>query len=140
MNNLLNIQISKKDKEIHYECDIERFENILAKLAIGHVAYEFDYIDIDCEMLMWYDWSFNLSNNEIQEFNAIPTLDIMPEVGSRSSSKIAMGISENGKLVYFFEWVHVENGMYRYLVYFDENNNVSVKIAICDLLFCIVKF
>ena len=140
LKDLLDSQINIVDQKIHFSFDKGKFENVIIKLAKGHAGFEFDHIDLDGVPTLWYDWKFNLDENEIGNFNRIPSLDIMPEAGARVSNRIVVGTNpENGESIIFLDWVDVQQGIYRYLVYFDEDYNISVKICICELLFCIIK-
>src|SRR5699024_6702753 len=108
--------------------------------AKGQASLELDHVDLDEVPTLWYARRFNLDENEIGNFNRIPSLDIMREAAARVSSRIVVATNpEDAASIMFSDWVDVEHGLNRYLVYFDEDYNISVKISICELLFCIIK-
>jgi len=141
LKELLDSQINTVEQEIYYSFDKDKFQNIIIKLAKGHAGFEFDYVDVDGVTTLWYDWKFNLNAKQIESFNMIPSVDIMPEVGSRVFNRIESGLNfQNGESSIYLNWIDVQKGIYRYLVYFDEDHNISVKISICEFLFCIISF
>lgn len=83
---------------------------------------------------VWYDFVFNMSQNDIEEFNNIPVYSLYPEVGSRG-----MYVIQNlsaGDAQTFARWIDVQNGQYRYQVSYDNNGSIVVKIVIFEFLYC----
>ena len=89
----MDSQINTVEQEIYYSFDKDKFQNIIIKLAKGHAGFEFDYVDVDGVTTLWYDWKFNLNAKQIESFNMIPSVDIMPEVGSRVVNRIESGLN-----------------------------------------------
>lgn len=141
LKELLDSQIAIVDDKIHFYFDKDRFENIIIKLAKGLAAYDFDYLALDSEPTLEYGWSFDLDDNDIEKFNNIPPLEIISEAGSRVLNRIIVASNPiDGETILFLDWEEVQEGMYRYLVAFDEDSNIIVKLSICELLFCVIKF
>lgn len=138
---LIREQIKEESNQINFYYDEKRFINVLVKLARGHVGYEFDYVDLDCNPLVWYDFRFRMNEELVNEFNAITLIDKMPDVGARVYNRLCvMEDVHSGKILHtFLEEVHVQEGQYKYNVYFD-NDCVCVKILIGEILYCMVRF
>lgn len=131
----LQEQIWIENGKIYFKPDEKRILHILFKLARGHAGFELDYVNFDnIETEVWYDFVFNMSQNDIEEFNNIPVYSLYPEVGSRG-----MYVIQNlsaGDAQTFARWIDVQNGQYRYQVSYDNNGSIVVKIVIFDFLYC----
>ena len=131
-------QIKNSKDGINLSYSEQSFINVLIKLAKGHLGIEFDYVNFDSQPILNYHWIFDLKQSEIDIFYHIPEMEILPEVGSRSFNRLGGSDMEEKK--YFLSWIEVQEGIYRYLVYFDKNQNPCVKISICEVLLCSVQF
>lgn len=141
LKRLLENQIREDSNEIYFSFDIEKFKNIIEKLALGHLAYEFDCIELDCQPEVYFDWTFNLDERQINNFKMIPAMDIAPEIGSRSSGKLIINFdSDSEEYIPSLDWQEVQRNRYEYIVYFDDKDSPCVKIIISNIVFCIVKF
>ena len=80
------------------------------------------------------EFVFNMSPNDIEEFDDIPVYSLYPEVGSRGMYLI-QNLS-TGAAYTFARWIDVQNGQYRYQVSYDNNSNIVVKIVIFEFLYC----
>lgn len=128
--------------EVSFSYDKEKLLRILVKLAQGHVGFEFDHLSFDNDSLkVWYDFVFNLSESDILEFNKIPEDDKAPEVGSRGmvTPFIVQNI-ETGEASVFMFWHDVQDEQYRYQIYYNENNELEVKIVILEMLYFLAVF
>ena len=77
----------------------------------------------------------------VQEFEEIPQMDIMPEVGSRISvTPFILQNVETGEALAFMLWNEVQEDQYRYQVFYNEAGGVSVKIVIYELLYARIDF
>lgn len=84
LKSILNEQIRTEDGKVFIRPDNQRIQRILLKLAKGHAGFELDYVNFDnTETQIWYEFIFNMSENDLYEFNSIPTYQVYPEVGSR---------------------------------------------------------
>lgn len=130
----LQEQIWMENGKVYFKPDEKRILRILLKLARGHAGLELDYVNFDnTETEVWYDFVFNMSQNDIEEFNNIPVCSLYPEVGSRG-----MYVIQNlsaGDAQTFAGWIDVQNGQYRYQVSYDNNGSIVVKIVIFEFLY-----
>ena len=129
LNRTLQEQIWMENGKVYFKPDEKRILCILCKLARGHAGFELDYVNFDnIETAVWYEFVFNMSQNDIEEFDDIPVYSLYPEVGSRG-----MYVIQNlstGAAYTFAEWIDVQNGQYRYQVSYDNNSNIVVnKVA-----------
>ncbi len=138
----LQEQIKSTDGKILYQLDEQRFDRILLKLARGHAGFEYDYVDFDnTKIKIWYDFMFNLPENVLMNFEAIPETDIAPEVGSRSiTTPFILQNIATGDAMRFSAWNEVQENIYRYQVSHNENGDITVKIVIFEFLYCVVEF
>ena len=106
LSNLIAEQIKLIDGKVKFAVDVNKLRRILLKLAQGHAGYEFDHINFDnSNITIWYEFAFNLSLDMVQEFEEIPQMDIMPEVGSRSSvTPFILQNVETGEALAFMLW------------------------------------
>lgn len=131
----LQEQIWMENGKVYFKPDEKRILRILLKLAWGHAGFELDYVNFDnIEAEVWYDFVFNMSPNDIEEFNDSSVYSLYPEVGSRG-----MYVIQNlstGDAQTFAGWLDVQNGQYRDQVSYDDNGNTVVKIVIFEFLYC----
>ncbi len=155
------IGIMEAKKAVKEAVDLEtlRFDNrvgrILAKLAIGHAVYElsegyhsqkWNGVPISIKYLIRAtvskeEWE-NLEYAEMLNKNAVP---VIGSRGFRNYLILQMPIEtietekrENLNLV-MMDWTDVQNGIYRYIAYFEENKLI-VKMIIMDYLYGEVVF
>lgn len=65
--------------KVYFKPDEKRILRILRKLARGHAGFELDYVNLDnIEPEVWYEFVFNMSQNEIEEFEDIPVYSLYP--------------------------------------------------------------
>lgn len=139
LQSILNEQIRAEDGKVYYQPDEQRILRILLKLARGHAGFELDYVNFDdTETDIWYEFAFNMSENDLNEFNSIPTYQLYPEVGSRGMY-IIQNLNTNDAQT-FSEWAEVQDGQYRYQVSYNNSGGVTVKIVIFEFLYCEVNF
>lgn len=139
LKSILNEQIRTEDGKVFIRPDNQRIQRILLKLAKGHAGFELDYVNFDnTETQIWYAFIFNMSENDLYEFNSIPTYQVYPEVGSRGMYIIQNIVTDDAQT--FANWMDVQDGQYRYQVSYNDNDSISVKIVILELLYCEVNF
>jgi hypothetical protein len=138
---LIEEQIKSCDGQVSYTLDENRLCRILIKLAKGHAGFEADYVSFDnTDIKVSYGFVFNMSEDLIDEFEEIHQTDIAPEIGSRMGvTPFVVQNIETSEAVGFMFWNDVQENQYRYQVLYDVGN-VSVKIVICEMLYCKVNF
>lgn len=94
-----------------FKYDQSRFENVMIKLAKGHLKFE----NSDCPLSLPTSLNFlplmDLSDDERDAFLTNPSLDKAPEIGSRSSQQLF--ITDNDILN---PWIVVQEDVYSYSV------------------------
>jgi hypothetical protein len=142
LKNLLADQIKTSDGKVYFDFDEDRLVRILKKLARGHAGFEFDLVDFDVDNIkLWYDFTFNISEDAMKEFNGIPETDKAPEIGSRGSiTPFIVQNIETEEVLPFIFWNDVQDEQYRYQVLFSEDKDISVKIVIYEMLYCKIDF
>lgn len=142
LQNVLQEQIKIQDGKVFYQLDEQRFDRILLKLARGHAGFEYDYVDFDnTKIKIWYDFLFNMTENTLKNFESIPESGIVPEVGIRATA--APFILQNittGEATSLSIWNEVQENRYRYQVFQNEKENVTVKIVIFEFFYCEIEF
>ena len=138
---ILNKEIQLIDGKVYFSYNEKRLINVLVKLARGHAAFEFDYVNFDCKPFVSYNFAFNMNSEEIQAFKEVVEINKLPSVGARVYNRLLVmeNLQKKKEFMYFFDWVSVQDNEYSYNVYLDENDFVCVKISIAEILFCIVK-
>lgn len=134
----LKDEIRIVDKNVDFSFDNDKLVRILTKLARGHAGFELDHLSFNCDSIeIWYDFVFNLSENDMLTFNQIPKIDIAPEVGSRGViTPFVLQNIETGEFSTFTFWQDVQEGQYRYQTYYNEDGVIEVKIVILEMLYC----
>ena len=141
LKQLIDEQIKLVGKEVHFSYDEKRLLRILEKLAVGHAGFEFDKVDFDRCVSISYDFIFNLSDEQISNFNIIPTHDTIVEISSRvGNTPCIIQNIDTGEAYFFNAWNEVQENQYRYQVYQNNQGGVSVKIVIYELLYCCADF
>jgi len=139
LKTLIDLNIKKDDGKVFFDIDENRLLRILKKLARGHAGFELDYVDFnDTEMEVNYDFRFNLSIEELNEFNQISVSQVCPEIGSRGL--LIIQNFESAEALAFAGWHDIQDKYYRYQVGYNDNNDICVKMEIYEFLFCKVNF
>lgn len=126
------------DIKPHHYCKIEseRFENVLTKLAKGHVKFEHSTPMFENPDVIWFKCIGELSEDEHTAFFNIEDSGKVPEIGSRAFHKIYV---DNEMQTYHNQWEIVQEGRYAYCV----NNNLGetvVRIIISNYLACYIAW
>ena len=139
LKKLIDESIQINDVKVYFDIDECRLARILAKLARGHAGYECDYVNFDDEKIkIRYNYLFNLSENDLHDFNSIPVSQLWPEVGSRGL--LIVENMETGEAAGVSLWNDVQENQYRYQVDYNEKGGIRVKIVIYEFLYCQVDF
>ena len=105
LSNRLKLQV--EGLELCPKFEKSRFENVLIKLAHGHAAYDLVLFS-DKPLSLRYSLLTQLSNSEIDAFNAASPNHVFPEIGSRRSADY---FSYYGDSLYY-PWHEVQEGRY----------------------------
>ena len=122
---------------IIWQPDVKRVENVLLKLARGHIAYELSLPHIEKPEQIIFVPLIRMSEEQRLAFeNPINGgFNLWPEIGSRSFMRAIVGgqktYQENG-------WNIVQDGNYRYLV--SQSDGDFVQIVIGEYLACRVTW
>lgn len=125
------------DGTVLWTPDAHRVENVLVKLARGHVAYELSSPQLDRprSVLCLPFLAMTENDREIFERAGSGELRGWPEIGSRAFLRAA------GAEPYDDQegpWVEVQSGRYRYSV--DEHGGVIVYIVLAEYLACTIEW
>lgn len=113
-----------KNNLLFYPFDDIKFLEVLRKLLLGHLAFEFSIPTINQLERVEVKLRSEISDWDFQKFKDSQTIEIAPEVGSRAMGAFLMN-DYNLKN----EWKSVDKNFYEYLV--EQNTNeFTVKIII----------
>ena len=104
----------------------------MLKLARGHAAHELNEPQRGEPTRLGYAPLRTLDTNYRREFEAVPLLDVWPEVGSRAMQRTLVVTDSNGQSIATPGWIIVQPGQYRYLAIADES--VTIRIVIAEYL------
>jgi hypothetical protein len=113
---------------------------VLYKVAIGHSAYMLSTGFGESHPIENVDILFAIKNQcsqkEWENFQDLTLIDTIPELGSRASDRclLVKSVGDDSFRMVVFDWINVQDGIYKYLPYHDEKN-ISVKMVIRDLLY-----
>lgn len=127
--------LQNDNEEITFEIEIERVENVLLKLAFGHLKYENSETEFEKPKQVWFKPIHLMTENEKQYFFSISEKQNAPEVGSRAMQRMYL----NEKGIPIENWNHVQDGIYSYLVSISLGVSI-VRILIRNYLACEVKW
>jgi len=127
----LDKAIINKDGKTQFKIELERIENIILKLAYGHVKFENSDVTYEKPEHLGFAPIDILTQEELNSFFAITELQNAPEIGSRSTQN--MHITQDGTPV--DNWIVVQDGIYQYSVT-PTIGNVKVRILIWNYLAC----
>ena len=135
----LSQTITEKEGVIFFSVEIPRIRQVVRKIALCHILYEFNievdvFDDNSCSDSIYTIPS--MTKEDIQAFEdvAMCTIDIWPEVGSRAMQRLVVA----GEQLYNESWIEVQEGRYRYCVRL-ENDVIEVRMVFSDYLACIVR-
>lgn len=139
LRKILEEQIQNDGKTVKFACDYNRLINIIKKLAMGHAVYEFDHVDTCCNPKTCFNFRFQMTNEEIENFWINVPLTIFPELGCRAFQRVSEVYINDKVNILLFLPITVQENQYAYNVFFDEDNKTCVQIMLGDFLFCIVE-
>jgi hypothetical protein len=126
---------------VSFQIEFERVERVLAKLAIGHAAYELSQEVWAKPYLVWWHPIHLLSPNQLEEFESPSFVECFGELGSRGLQRLCVTevalVSESGQpftlQLIVNDWVEVQSDRYRYYAS-EENEHVCVRMVIGEYL------
>jgi hypothetical protein len=108
--------------------DFARVENIVRKLAMGHVAFELGEPILAKPYRLSFLPKASLTGDQLALFEKPPAFSLLAEVGSRALQRQIESATRT------VEWITVQPGRYRYLTYFSDI--VIVRSVISEFLAC----
>lgn len=133
----------------------ERMANIFRKLAIGHATFEIsegyyseDWEGIPERIAYTIKPFLKADQWEALEYAEVISDEPVPEIGSRTFQNIYVveaSIKSEGKdeftsvPVLMVDWIDLQDGYYKYQVYF-KNDKIWVKMIFQNFLYCEVVF
>lgn len=127
--------INNDNGEITFKIEIERVENVLLKLAFGHLKYENSETEFEKPEQVWFKPIYLMTEDEKQYFFSISEKQKSSEVGSRAMQRVYL--NENG--IPTENWNHLQEGIYSYLVSISFDVSI-VRILIRNYLACEIKW
>jgi len=122
------------DGKLMFKAEDERVQNVLIKLARGHLLYEFNEQIFDEEPIInWCDFT-QVPDEERLRFESLMELTKMPEAGCRACSNVGIFNEQ----ILCLPWLEVQKSRYRYLVNY--NGGYLVRIVINEYLACEVFY
>ncbi|MBQ5974128.1 MAG: hypothetical protein IJL48_00325 [Bacteroidales bacterium] len=130
--NEIKTEIIPLENGIKYTYNKHRFEQVMFKLAYGHLAYENSTLSFDSKYQVRIDLLKQSDAHTLSVFEEPYYSDLLPEVGSRSLSKIGGFLVQEGYNGFkcCSNWQGIQNGRYRYCVA-PESNRIKIVIAEC---------
>ncbi len=126
-NDLINCRKISLNNDVWWTPEEVRVENILLKLAKGHVAYEYSEIMVEKPTSLIFKAVDKSSLNELIRFETLPQNSALPEIGSRAFLK---NIEMDNKNI----WEIVQPDRYRYSVTY--SGAMVVRIMLSEYLAC----
>jgi len=118
-----------KNGEKLLQIEEDRIRKVIIKLAKGHAKYENSEPRIENPTKIWMKPIIVMEQSEIDEFFAILSHNILPEVGSRALQRLFIDVDSN----VVSNWIVVQEGNYQYSV-IPNIGLFSVKMLIWDYL------
>jgi hypothetical protein len=131
------------DGHVHFLAESDRVENVLLKLARGHVAFELGQVRRDAPRSIWWSPLHLMPPEHYESFNASHVVRMFGEVGSRGMQRLlatqvclqAFDGSEMKLDLLVNDWIDVQEERYRYLA-IDDSGEIKIKIVIAEYLGC----
>ena len=117
----------------HFTPEPERVEAVLLKLARGHSLYELHEICMENPSVIWYADLESLKSDVRNDFENLPPVTFLPEVGSRAMQRIV----EANPMEH--QWVEVQTKRYRFAA-LALPDGIEVRIVIQDYLACLINW
>ena len=125
-------EINPFENGIKYNYNSLRFKQVMFKLAYGHLAYENSTLSFDSKYQVRLGIIEQIDEHALSVFEKPYYSELLPEVGSRSLSKLGGFLIQEGYSGFkcFSTWQEIQNKRYRYCVAPD-SNRIKIVIAEC---------
>ena len=131
----------KAESGTSFSPETARVERILAKLALGHAAYELAQECRHHPAFIWWRPLHLLGHQQREEFEAPEVVTLFGEIGSRGMQRLKVvdidTVSQSGEevrhQVILNDWVEVQPQRYRYLAS-DQGGLISIRLVVGDYL------
>jgi hypothetical protein len=133
LRNRISASMIKREGALYFAPENERVERIFTKLAQGHALFELGIpVPYLPDVISVFALS-SLSAESRDKFEQIPINSFLPEVGSRSLTRVITGegVSDGG-------WIIVQPNLYKYSA--QQSSSVEVRIVISEYLGCVVEW
>jgi len=124
------------EQKVYFRIESERFENVLIKLAKGHVKFEHSTPMFEDPQIIWFKYIGELSEDEHTAFFNIEDSGKIAEIGSRAFHKIYV---DNMMQTYCNQWEIVQEGRYVYCVS-NDLGQTTVRIILSNYLACYIAW
>ncbi len=114
---------------VHFRYDKARFENVILKLARGHIRFEMGELFISEPSSLWFGSLHSLSEAQKDQFFNVDSSQLLPEIGSRAFTRTI-----NVAIPFNPGWITVQEDIYEYYVHWE--GEVRVRILIQNYLAC----
>jgi hypothetical protein len=131
------------DGHIHFSAESNRVNNVLLKLARGHVAFELGQLRRDAPSSIWWSPLHLMTREHYESFNESHVVQMFGEVGSRGMQRLfatrvylqGLDGSEKQLDLVVNNWIDVQEDRYRYLA-IDDIDGIKIRIVIAEYLGC----
>jgi hypothetical protein len=117
------------DGQSAFSIDVAAFENVILKLARGHVSFEASAPVWRRPDQVAYQPVYTMTEEEQEDFFLEPEITLYPEIGSR----MFIQMIENRPGITYSAWNEVQKGCYYYLINVSQGE-IKVRIFISDIL------
>lgn len=124
------------EKRLYLRIESERFNNVLTKLAKGHIKFEHSTPMLENPNIIWFKYIGDLSEDEHTAFFNIEDSGKITEIGSRAFHKIYV---ENKIQPFHNNWEIVQEGQYVYCVS-NDLKQTTVRIILSNYLACYIAW
>lgn len=127
--------IKTNEDDIMFDVEFERINNVVQKIAIGHVLFELNLLLSETPKVTVSPFA-TLSEDQIHNFENIDFMmpNVLPEMGSRSMQRLIIAEDK----VYNEGWITVQADRYRYTVI--QSERVEVRMVFSEYLACQVAW
>lgn len=131
----LQSAMKSNDNSIMFDVEVERINNVVEKIAIGHVLFELNLLLSESPKVAVAPF-VTFTEDQIHNFENINfmVIDVCPEVGSRSMQRLIIAEDK----VYSEGWITVQPDRYRYAVI--QSEIVEVRMVFSEYLACQVTW
>lgn len=123
-------------RKLFFRIDRQRFENVIIKLAKGHVKFELSTPIFRPPDVIWFGFVNEMSQEDYDVFFSTDRLEKSPEIGCRAFQKMCFDNRSDGP---FNNWIIVQEGRDAYNVS-DQWQKITVKIHLSKYFCCYVDW